>query len=37
MVLDAEVEESVKRKLLAGNALSLFGRPADANRLESTP
>ena len=35
LVLDAEVGEGVKRKILASNALRLFGRRAEAERLEA--
>ena len=36
MILDADVGEDAKRKILAGNALRLFGREADAERVESS-
>lgn len=37
LVLDAELDEGTKRKILAGNALRLFGRSDDADRLEAAP
>ena len=35
VVLDADVDETTKRGILAGNALKLFGRHAEAKRLEA--
>ena len=37
LVLDAELDDGTKRKMLAGNALRLFGRSDQAERLEATP
>ena len=35
LVLDSEVDDAVKRKILAANALRLFGLPDEANRVEA--
>ena len=37
MVLDAEIDDATKQKILAANALRLFGRRAEAERLEASP
>ena len=35
LVVDADLDDAVKRKILAANALRLFGRPEEANRVEA--
>ena len=35
LVLDADVDDTVKRKILAANALRLFGLPEEADRAEA--
>ena len=35
LVLDADVDDAVKRKILAANALRLFGLPEEADRAEA--
>ena len=37
MILDSDIEPATKQKILAGNALRLFGRDAEAAHLESLP
>ena len=36
MVLDAEIDDGVKRKILAANALRLFGKGLEASRVEAS-
>ncbi len=36
LVLDADLDEAVKRKILAANALRLFGRRDEADRVEAS-